>query len=307
MNTGSCELTIFEGPDGSGKTTAARAYAERHNTRYVHFGPLPRVTTGLFRMYVEAMLPAVLGYQPVVFDRSWLSEKPYGDAFRKGDDRLGDVQQAMLERLALRCRAVVFRCDPGWESVVENYSRRRHMEMLENTHQLYQVHLAYQQLRTALPCLTYDYVASNATCLPLDFTKISRVPAHPTEVATAGNWDAPTLLVGEAFAERKNQDPWYQWPFASTQPGCSVWLTAQLFKAGISEYDLVWANADQLEALPSDLFNRRVVALGKVAAAELNALGITTHEVVDHPQSWLRFNSTKRYPLLDMLKECENA
>ena len=37
------ELTIFEGPDGAGKTTLAKAYAELTGARYVHFGPLPRV------------------------------------------------------------------------------------------------------------------------------------------------------------------------------------------------------------------------------------------------------------------------
>jgi polyphosphate kinase 2 (PPK2 family) len=108
-------LTIFEGPDGSGKTTAAREYAEQTGARYVHFPALPRVKHGLGRMYVEAMLPALLGYHDVVFDRCWLSETPYGEAFREGQDRLTQADRRMLERLALRCGAVVVKCLPEWD------------------------------------------------------------------------------------------------------------------------------------------------------------------------------------------------
>ena len=88
------KLTIFEGCDGSGKTTAAREFAEQTGAKYVHFHNLPRIKKGLGRMYVEAMLPALLGYQEVVFDRSWLSETPYGEAFREGRDA-GTVGDAL--------------------------------------------------------------------------------------------------------------------------------------------------------------------------------------------------------------------
>jgi len=101
-------LTIFEGCDGSGKSTAAAKFAEEHGAKLVHFPALPRVTNNLARMYVEAMLPALLGYQDVVFDRCWLSEEPYGTAFREGQDRLGVVSVRMLERLAFRCGLLWF-------------------------------------------------------------------------------------------------------------------------------------------------------------------------------------------------------
>ena len=78
------KLTIFEGVDGSGKTVAAKRYADEICARYIHFGPFTRVTDGLARMYAEAMLLAVIGYQNVVFDRSWLSEGPYGLVMRGG-------------------------------------------------------------------------------------------------------------------------------------------------------------------------------------------------------------------------------
>ena len=84
MPSTSAKLTIFEGPDGGGKTTAAEKYAKETGAQYVHFGPLPHVKDSLARVYVEAMMPAILGLQDVVFDRSWLSEIPYGTAFRGG-------------------------------------------------------------------------------------------------------------------------------------------------------------------------------------------------------------------------------
>src|SRR5882757_4772670 len=100
-------LTIFEGPDGSGKTTAAKAFAAEMGARYVHLPQFKRVTTGLPRMYLEAMLPALLGYQDVVMDRCWLSEVPYGRVFRDGADRVGEISRHMLERVALRAGALV--------------------------------------------------------------------------------------------------------------------------------------------------------------------------------------------------------
>lgn len=134
--TTSNKLTIFEGPDGSGKSTLAKRFAKATGARYVHFGPLPKISGSLGRVHVEAMMPALLGYQDVVFDRSWLSEVPYGQAFREGTDRLGDPSREMLDRLALRCGGAVVMCDPGWETVRSNFLARKHMEMLDDDNQL---------------------------------------------------------------------------------------------------------------------------------------------------------------------------
>jgi len=305
------KLTIFEGPDGSGKTTAARSYAEQVGARYVHFGPLPRVGDGLGRIYVEAMLPALLGYQHVVFDRSWLSEIPYGTAFREGYDRLGDGSRRMLERLALRCGAVVVSCDPGWAKIKASFMARKHMEMLENDHQLYQVHKLYQEHRGQLPSVTWDYGAGS-TLERLSISVSERRPApHPLHLSTAGAWDAPIAIVGESFGEVKNQDAMYQWPFASfSRAGCSQWLAAQLDLAEVPERRLLWVNADaELDFLSSMPQLRHLVALGVSASERLRRLpwpvGTTIHQV-PHPQFFKRFGSFKgssRYPLVPLLKE----
>lgn len=307
--TPSAKLTIFEGCDGSGKTTAAKAYAAATNARYVHFGPLRQVSSGLARIYVEAMLPALLGYQDVVFDRSWLSEVPYGTAYRHGQDRLGDVQRRMLERLAMRCSAHVVLCDPGWRHVEVSYLTRRQEEMLADTEQLLQVYNLYVATKTHLPLDVYDFF--QAACSIEEFIWKRRgadylakeMPRHMLERATAGNWSAKFVLVGEAFGDVKNQDALYQWPFASfSRGGCSVWLTQQLADGHVSERDLLWVNADQDLSFLVGKPRRRIIALGEAADAALSKLALP-HAHLPHPQYWKRFHSKEPYKLLELLHE----
>lgn len=294
-------LTIFEGPDGAGKTTAAKEFAAATGARYVHFPALPLVTTGLARMYVEAMLPALLGYQDVVFDRCWLSEVPYGDAFRDGRDRLGEASRRMLERLALRCGAVVVHCQPAWDTVRANYLSHRHLEMLDNEDQLKAVYKSYLSLpsNTALSTLWFDYTQGRVC----DIDQVNRMPPHPLEFASVGNWNAKTILVGEKFADHKDQDPLYQWPFASfSGAGCSQWLTEQLASTGLYESNFLWINADQ--DLRKFLYGvsamDKIIALGRVAGSAVRAAGFAC-ATVEHPNHWKRFHSGQQYPLLDLI------
>lgn len=298
------KLTIFEGCDGSGKTTAAREFAEMTGAKYVHFHNLPRITLGLGRLYVEAMLPALLGYEDVVFDRSWFSETPYGEAFREGQDRLTNADRRMLERLALRCGAVMVLCDPTYEVAEANFLKRKGQEYLKTTAQLRQVHTAYREQPCQLPVVTYDYTDGNVEYTLLPDVERYRHPQHPLYLQSAGSWDAQLVLVGESFAERKDQDPWYQWPFGSfSGEGCSQWLTDQLDAALVPEADLLWINSDQpLDfLLDREVQNQKVIALGAKAAAELYRLKIRAVEV-PHPQHHKRFGSGKRYALLGELR-----
>lgn len=314
------ELTIFEGPDGSGKTTLAKAYAERTGARYVHFGPLPRVVNGLMRTYVEAMLPAVLGYQSVVLDRSWLSEFPYGVAFRDGRDRVGPVYARMLERLAFRCGGVVVLCLPPKHVVLSNYEERKRLEYLTSAKQLSNVYDIYQLLtlphttssyQNALPLIHYSYV--NYTSRPVNEVvdhellgiRERRPACHGTNIASAGCMGGSTVLVGEAFAQHVNMDAWYQWPFASfSKAGCSWWLTNQLIRAGVTERDLYWINADQPLSHLNHTFHR-IIALGDVAGDALKLQVNRPFERCHHPEYWSRFRSSESYPLVRMLKDKE--
>jgi len=302
-------LIIFEGPDGSGKTTLAKRYAELHAAHYVHFSNLPHLDKGLARVYVEAMLPALLGYQDVVFDRSWLSEVPYGATFRGGQDRLGTPTRRMLERLALRCGAVVVRCLPPFETCARNFNGRRKQEYLQHDEQLRQVYDLYKVEPTALPCVDWDYTTHLDEGPDVAQTELHHVVSfiggdrHPVALASAGSWEAKVLLVGEKFSSPKEHDAFYQWPFASfSQGGCSQWLTQLLETEGLGEHKLLWVNADQ--DIPQDVLERRtVVALGGAAHELLLRRGVETIHV-PHPQAHKRFHHSERYELLDILKRC---
>lgn len=295
-------LTIFEGCDGTGKTTAAKEYASRTGAIYYHFGPLFQVKSGVARMYVEAMLPALLGYQSVVWDRSWLSEVPYGVAFRNGEDRIGFAGRRMLERLAMRCATTVVMCDPGWDAVKASFETGRE-EMLEDTGQLRKVYDMYRFQRTSLPVERWNYRETSE----LYISHQSRTSAHSLLAQSAGNLRAKVHLVGEGFGERKNDDAWYQWPFGSfSRQGCSEWLTTELEAFGIDENQLCWWNADMnltfLRYLLSDDNDPpQILALGSAANAALNELRIK-HGLFQHPQYWKRFRGNEPYPLITALR-----
>ncbi len=251
-------------------------------------------------MYVEAMLPALLGYQDVVFDRSWLSEVPYGIAFREGVDRLGDVQRRMLERVAFRCGAVVVNCNPGWTVVRDNFAARKHQEMLRDDSQLRMVYDLYQTEQTALPELKFNYKLDE-----IDWFKSSLANLRPTEhdldVRSAGSMDGRYILVGDEFGNQKDNDPFYQWPFASfTRQGCSHWLTEKLEAFGVPESKILWVNSDQDLSFIHKLARRKIFALGAKAYDRLSAAGIISVGVT-HPQAAKRFGSKLTYDLISAL------
>jgi thymidylate kinase len=299
------KLTIFEGPDGAGKSTAAQEFALKTGAKYVHFGPLNLVDKGLGRMYIEAMLPALLGYQDVVFDRCWLSEIPYGEAFRGGKNRLPHSYVRMLERVAMRCQTVVVLCQPSWETVVGNYKNRKGLEMLENEDQLQLVYDLYLETRTSLPWVRYDYTTHpNFDPVALAMNRL-RSEAHPLTVASAGTLHPEVIIVGESAAERKEHDNWHQYPFVSfSHQGCSAWLTDQIEAAGVPEDKILWANADQDLTFLTDsrYIGKKFITLGSEAYQKLQAGYALKSRRVPHPQSWKRFNHNEPYPLIEHLR-----
>lgn len=309
-------ITIFEGPDGAGKSTLAQEYAQLTRARYVHHGPYKQVGDGLGRMFVESMLPALLGYQDVVLDRCWLSEPIYADAFRGGNDRVGMARARLLDRLALRCGAVVVKCLPPWAFVKETFNSRKAEEYLDDDAQLLAVYGDYQHgLNTHLHEVEHDYTQHLNKPLslvvmndvkPLVEMQRSKSPCHSIRVNTAGNWDAPIVIVGKDFGEHKNNDAVYQWPFGSLNGnGCSFWLARELEEAGISEQSLLWVNAGELAKVP-EFFDwhagKRFISLGDTATCALQDHG-QSYYPAPHPQYWKRFKSGFEYPLMKILKE----
>jgi len=248
-------------------------------------------------MYLEAMLPALLGYQDVVMDRCWLSEAPYADVFRCGRSRTSAVIMAMIERVAMRCGVHVVLCLPPLETCLENYRARRDKEMLDTEEQLARV---YDYYLCCTPSHTiYDYTATPVFTTPSSYA----FAPHPLGVASAGNLRASVLIVGENFAEHKNQDLLQQYPFVSfAEDSCSMWLTRLLVTAGIHERDLLWANSDQdLGLIYNSASSPVIIALGRRASHELVNYGLE-HQTFAHPAYHRRFQNGAPYPLLEILK-----
>lgn len=298
------QVTIFEGPDGGGKSRAARDFANETRAVYHHFGHMPLISAGLARCYVEAMLPALLGYQDVVLDRCWLSEYPYGQVFRHGAQRMTRATRRMLDRLALRCGAAVVLCLPGVETCVSNFNSRRHEEMLTAEAQLRDIYEIYQTFKLSdLPTYLYNYTHHEVPPEKSMLLRQIRTRAHPVSLRTAGNLEAKVVLVGESFAAHKPNDPHYQWPFASfDQTGCSQWLTDELDTADISEDELMWVNADQLNKHSKFGVDQTIIALGGQAHRTLTHLGIDA-TMIEHPQFWKRFHAGEPYRLAETIKE----
>lgn len=270
------KLTIFEGPDGGGKSTFAKMYAKQTDAHYVHFGPLLNMDGHLARLYVEAMQPALFGHADVVFDRSWLSELPYGVAYRDGRDRIGPIFQRMLERLAMRCATVVVRCLPPWETAKANFLARKGDEYLANVAQLRNVYDIYKHdLITALPMIDYDYTDSIRYVTMRDDMEKTRTIPHTCEIRSAGHAAARYVIVSEACEARTLFDPYYQWPCASfSQRGPGYEITKRLHYAGIDERVLLWVNANQSTFHTIIPKTCHVFAFGQEASARLILNGI---------------------------------
>lgn len=248
-------LTIFEGPDGGGKTTLAKHYAQRIGARYVHFGPLPGVGHDLPRLYAEAMLPALTGDCPVVFDRSWISEAPYATVCRGGYNRVHPVAARLLERLAFRCRAAMVLCLPPLDAVRQSYQSRHAREYVGRVEQLERVYHHYARITSGLPMVRFDYTQHADVSYETRVERLSdeafevRDLAHQTHLMTAGPLQAPIAIVSNLPTEVGPKDLLYQWSGASFAPTSDAWaLTEHLHLAeDLPERSFLFVHEDHEE------------------------------------------------------------
>lgn len=154
-------LTIFEGPDGSGKTTLAKKYASETGALYIHFEAHEHVSD-IHKFFIEAMQPALLGYQDVVFDRCWHSGPIY-DAFYRNlephEQRMSREVLTLLDRAAAHCNAVIVHCRPSENTCLKNWSERVMDELVKTRYTMQGIYQAYDALgdQTDLPVISWNY------------------------------------------------------------------------------------------------------------------------------------------------------
>ncbi len=160
-------LTIFEGPDCGGKSTLANYYRTVDGGTLIHHGPYLDIKHDLASVYTDAMRPMIEGKESQIWDRCWLSEPIYGNAFRDGHNRIWLSDRRQLEHIAAQYGAIVVLCMPSWETVKVKWLDRKGLdfenEMLERVTQLRAVYDDYQKLtwNTNLPVVMYDYTNHN--------------------------------------------------------------------------------------------------------------------------------------------------
>lgn len=246
-------ITIFEGPDGGGKSTAAREYAKVTKALYYHFSAWRHMGHQYPRLYLEAMAPALMGYANVVLDRSWISDEPYNSVFHQASRLVSDEMASMLERAAMRCETNIVMCLPPKEVCEVNFSCRGRKEMLSNTQQLSEIYDRYKDFRSyqrsSLPTIEYDYTRDGRIeeflhGIPFGLIKHSR-----KSMRTVGAFTAPYIIVGELMTEVDQYDTIQRWPSVSFNVQNNPWVsfTSILTAIGVDEIDLLWVDKSAVE------------------------------------------------------------
>lgn len=306
------QVIILEGPDGGGKTTLANHLRQRYGFKVLKTNQ-PEPGEDLFTSYTIALLQALDGWQPAVFDRHYLGECVYGPVMRD-EDRLGEMGRTLIERVCAANGVPVVLCLPSWKQLIDNWKAKNGQDYLKNEEQLNKVHNEYFRQFDRLVdrefLNMYRYDMPNMGDITTVLEPVRRLPPGFT-----GYPEATILMVGEQVNDAVV--PW-DLPFHALT-GCSRYIYDHIKALGVAERDLAWANARDRGGVSNDLAQvvsvmpnlKRVIALGTVAQKvcqkefgqfELGSPILTVHEV-PHPQYWKRFHAGRSQAYQDQLKE----
>ena len=270
-------IIIFEGPDGSGKTTLAakvRQVANTANLHTAHHGPYPGVSANdLAHAYFMSLTPALTYNDTVLMDRSWYSEPIYAKAVRNTESRIVTTHRRMLERAAMSRKAVVVQCLPSLETCLEAYGERPEYAKREQMSEVYDLYAEWiAQGSCDIPTILYNRDEPDATSKVLaSITDVSR--SLPDNKWLGGGIPLPgcVMVVCSRWRLQGLRSTAVSLPYTSFSapeaPGPA--LTQAFEDIGIDESDMYWINIDGATPLTPDVVEqiqpRLIVCIGNLA------------------------------------------
>lgn len=328
---------IFEGADGTGKSTIAQALARDTRWPLVHCGPPERLA---WEEWVHQA--TTYGEGPVIFDRLHVGSMVYGRTFRDSED-VTDFENWLVEGQLISRGALLVHTELPQERIDKNLERGPDTpdaiiyeapEKRATVRRLYREYLAGQLpvKPNISPALTWKYDFSvqdqNAFAAKCETMVRQMKYAHRPDVIAAGNTLNPrVVLIGDQphwLAKAKAADegvvdevrlaqskgPLAYVTFAS-QSGRYLHMCMRMAGLGLASTLVVnattWDNPNQLHRLRTQLEEADdVVCLG--ASAERRLAEAMTYEgctisyrCIPHPQHWRRFAYKFQHVYRDLL------
>lgn len=158
-------IIILDGPDGSGKTTLAKAMIDRYGERckYLHITRRKQQLLWYYASLKNAWLWNQEGYH-VVIDRSWTSECIYSKVYHPKQRPQYDHLVRMIHRISLSIKALNVLCIPSeWDN--EEYAKlckgrdEMYIDKMEEVYTLYHnLYYGQNMWRNYLDTLGDSYV-----------------------------------------------------------------------------------------------------------------------------------------------------
>ncbi|HLZ10541.1 MAG TPA: hypothetical protein VKT80_18285 [Chloroflexota bacterium] len=293
---------VIEGPDGTGKTTLARAF-EARGFVYHHCDP-PAEGIDLFDHYLDLILLA--RKKDVVFDRLHLGEYVYGPVMR-GGSRLTLNQLRFLNRAVHPSPGFIILCDMNESWIVDRWRANVDREYVKDEAKFKRVIQGFRELRDNLYRIgrfEYDFI---------------RFGVHQNEFVR-GIVDRLKTF-GRHPIDGYSGEPYPEFLFVGERPGGKVdlgfcseknssgFLNYCLVKAGFVEPEIGFINAFDKYNLPRDLhkiwlelYQPKVVALGLEAQNACKKFKIP-YEGLPHPSYWKRFHAKNLQGYVELLQD----
>lgn len=325
-------IIVLDGPDGTGKTTLAKAMCKQLHADYLHL--TYRWKDRIFDYHTAAIRYAARKMCPVVIDRWWPSEAVYAKAFRGGST--WPLQGRLCQRVARKFAVVYVYCLPdSVQSAVKQHTQLAQIreEMYDDITDVADLYLKLwhgehthpdtgqyidQLIRTGGVHEQADHfcytISTWGHIINLFIERIAAAAVTWREAQFQpalqyNNWNllghmekAEYLIVGEQVNPKFRR---LFWPFYD-YGNSSLLLTQALHKLNLDESRFMWANALNHDGTKNTLIHTlleqkplKVITLGAIARKLLENERVFA--ALPHP-AWV-----KRFGRVDMVEVFKHA